>query len=87
MIYNVYAIRDALSGFMSPTLESSDALALRHFSMAVSNAQAGNLMHFRPGDFNLYRIGKYNTDDGAIIRVDPITLVASGDSIMDREEV
>lgn len=81
MIYGVYAIRDALSGFMSPTLETSDALALRHFSMAVADVRSGNLMNFRPGDFSLYFIGRYNTDDGAIVRADPITLVASGDSI------
>lgn len=82
MIFNVYSIRDALTGFMTPVLEQNDAVAMRNFSLACSKqANDSSLMRFRPADYALYRIAQFNTDDGAMIRLDPIELVCTGDSV------
>lgn len=83
MMYNVYSIRDALVGFMTPILEQNDAVAIRNFALACSKqASADSTMRFRPSDYAIYRIAQFNTDDGAMIRLDPIQLVCTGDSVV-----
>lgn len=81
MIYNVYSIRDELTGFMTPVVEHSDAVAMRNFQMACSASKRDtSLMAFRPSDYILYQIGTFDTDSGLISPVVPIVRVCSGDS-------
>lgn len=65
MIYGVYAIRDVKTGFMTPTIESNDAAAIRNFSHAVVNSDS-ILFSFAP-DFALYRIASFDSDSAAIV--------------------
>lgn len=65
MIYNVYAIRDFKTGFLSPTLEQNDAAAARNFEHAVLQSEQ-TLFFTHPEDYALYRIGEFNTDDGSL---------------------
>uniref|UniRef100_A0AAU8AYL0 Nonstructural protein n=1 Tax=Dulem virus 166 TaxID=3145643 RepID=A0AAU8AYL0_9VIRU len=76
MIYAIYAIRDAKVGFLSLTVEQNDAVALRNFEHAKLNAQS--LMFSHPGDFDLYKLGNYNTDTGEIIPLLPTPVVFDG---------
>lgn len=64
MICNIYAIRDVKAGFLSPTFESADAIAIRNFSHAVINSS--DVLKTFAGDFSLYRLGTYDTDSGVI---------------------
>lgn len=64
MICYVYAIRDAKAGFLSPTFETADAIAIRNFSHAVINST--DVLKTFAGDFSLYRLGTYDTDSGVI---------------------
>lgn len=65
MIYSIYAIRDLKVGFLSLTVEQNDAVALRNFEHAKLNAQS--LMHSHPADFELFKLGTYDTDNGSIV--------------------
>lgn len=81
MIYQVYSIRDSLSGFGPLFLHQNDAMALRDFQAGCSSIP-GELspMRFRPSDFTLYRIGVFHTDIGTFQPLSPIEVVAHGGS-------
>lgn len=67
MKYGLYAIRDAKVGFMSVTADVNDAAARRNFEHAASNSQS--LFFTHPQDYDLYKVGVYDTESGVI---DPI---------------
>ncbi|UPW41055.1 nonstructural protein [Sigmofec virus UA08Rod_5658] len=82
MIFQIYSIRDALSGFMTPVIEQNDAIAMRNFAMACDRMSSSNsLMVFRPRDFSFYRIGTFDSDSGLVVPVTPIELVCDGLSV------
>lgn len=64
MIFNMYSIKDAKTGFMTPVLEQNDAAALRNFAHAVN--QPDSIMHDCPNDFALFLVAKFDTDRGMI---------------------
>lgn len=64
MILNIYSVRDNKVGFMNPTVEGSDAIAIRNFEFAVKNSKS--LLNSHPQDFDLYKIGSFDSDSGAI---------------------
>lgn len=64
MILNMYSIKDAKTGFMTPVLEQNDAAALRNFAHAVN--QPDSIMHDCPNDFALFLVAKFDTDRGMI---------------------
>lgn len=76
MKYGIYCIRDSLVGFMTPTLDQSDASAMRNFAMALdASKRDSSLMAFKPEHFDLYKLGIFDTETGAIDLVpyrDPI---------------
>lgn len=78
MKFGVYAIRDSLAGFLTPVPEQSDAVALRNFSHAF--ASRDSVMHFRPEDFDLYKIGFYDTESGLLSSCPP-TMICAGSSV------
>lgn len=81
MIFSVYSIRDHLTGFMTPVLEQSDAVAMRNFEMSCAEMSGQrSLMTFRPSDFSLYRIATFDTDSGLFSVVSPPELVCQGGS-------
>lgn len=76
MKMNVYSIRDAHVGFMSPTLDQNDETASRNFAFAVSNNPG--VLGFRPADFDLYCIGIFESDSAAIVPLNPIRFIVNG---------
>lgn len=84
MNYNVYSIKDDLTGFMSLILEQNDVTAMRSFSMACdASKRDSSLMAFRPRDFVLYRLGSFDTFSGALnVESSPVA-VCSGNSFFE----
>lgn len=79
MKYPMYSVRDVKAGFMPPTCDQSDQSAIRGFSYSI-NGNTG-LMNFAPKDFDLYKVGEFDTDKGCIIPISPVVLVCSGGSV------
>lgn len=79
MKYNVYCVRDELVGFMTPTIDQSDAIAVRNFLMACDSVRRdSSLMAWKPSDYSLYRVAVFDSDSGSITPVSPIERVCSG---------
>lgn len=69
MIYGLYAIRDAKSGYLSVTMDTNDYTARRNFENACN--RSGSLFASHPSDFDFYRVGSFDTDSGNIEPVQP----------------
>lgn len=79
MIYGLYAIRDMSAGvFTAPTVDINDKCAIRNFEQAMSNSNG--MMHFRPSDFALYKIGDFDYESGLVIPITPIQMIMTGDN-------
>ena len=52
MKFGVYAIRDSKSGFMTPTFEPNDAVAMRNFTHAVFNSSSVLIPMLRTSPFS-----------------------------------
>lgn len=76
----VFSVRDSKVGFMPPVVDQSEASAIRNFKYAMSNHDS--LMGFAPKDFDLYLVAYFDSDSGRFSRVDPIKLVANGESLL-----
>lgn len=70
MVFDVFAIRDVKSGFLTPTIEQNGDMAIRNFHHACLNAQS--LFYTHPEDYSLYRIGTYDVETGTIEPAVPI---------------
>ena len=64
MKYSIYSIRDKHMGFTQPLLYMNDQLSIRGFANSVNNAPVGSDLGFAPGDFDLYKLGTFDTDSG-----------------------
>ena len=80
MKYNLYAIRDDKVGFMVPTSDPNDAVAVRGFSSAVKRAERD--MDERVFDMELYRVGEFDIDSGKIKPCNPPAFIVSAVSIL-----
>lgn len=76
MIFTVYAIRDVKTGFMTPTIQANDDVAVRDFTHAVVNSD-GVLNSFC-ADFSLYSLGTFDSDTGVLSPLLLPTLVVDG---------
>lgn len=64
MIYNFYAIKDLKVGYLEPKIEMNDDVAVRSFFHACSNVES--IFYTNPGDFQLWKLGSYDTDTGSL---------------------
>lgn len=80
MKYSVYSIHDALTGFLIPTFEVNDAVALRNFSFAVE--RDNSLLSSRSQDYSFYHIGYFDTDTGCLESVQPPILICRASSLV-----
>ncbi|UPW41636.1 nonstructural protein [Peromfec virus RodF8_33] len=76
MIYPLYSVQDAATGFLTPTMDSNDASALRNFRHAMIASR--DVMHTHPSDFALYRIGSFDTESGILTPLTPPALILRG---------
>lgn len=63
MHFGVYAIRDVKSGFMTPTVEVNNEVAIRNFAYAVLHNE---MFDSFASDYSFYRIGDFDTDTGTL---------------------
>lgn len=80
MILSMYAIQDLKSGFLTPTIETNDAVAKRNFEHAIQNTNT--IMFSHQEDFRLMRLATYDTETGRIIPLDLIELVCDGKDVL-----
>lgn len=86
MIYGVYAIYDSAAHvFTAPTIDISDASAVRNFQQAISNS--GSVMNFKPDDFSLYQIGTFDVETGDLEPFNPPSRLIVGSDGDYRKEV
>lgn len=76
MIYGVYSMFDSKTGFLTPTVDINDDSAIRNFAHAVSNSD-GILYSFAQ-DFQLYKIGTFDSDTAVIQQASPTVLLITG---------
>lgn len=79
MTYPVYCIRDQKVGFQPQIIvEVSDQSAIRGFSYSINGNQG--IMNYSPADFDLFKIGEFDTETGKIDSVIPVN-ICSGISV------
>lgn len=79
MILGVYSMQDRFTGFMQPTFELNDAVALRNFEHAVLNTDS--LLNSHCDDYRLTKIGLFNTETGLLEAISPPEIVADGHAV------
>ena len=86
MIYGVYAIYDSAAHvFTAPTIDISDASAVRSFKQAIANS--GSVMNFKPDDFSLYQIASFDVETGEIEPLTPPSRLIIGSDGDYRKEI
>ena len=80
MIVNVYSMRDLKSEFMAPTFSTNDAVAMRNFESAVE--QSHDVLFTHRNDFQLFRIGSFDTEKGLLIPEDLPVLICEGKDVV-----
>lgn len=85
MIYGVYSIFDSAAGvFTAPTIDISDASAVRSFQQALANS--GSIMNFKPDDFSLYQVGTFDVESGSLApMIPPSRLFVGSDGKISKE--
>lgn len=79
MKYPIYSYRDNKVGFGNPICDMNDQSAIRGFSYAVN--QNNGLMNFSPKDFDLFKLGEFDSSTGVISSLKVPVLVVSGSSV------
>lgn len=86
MIYGVYAIYDSAAHvFTAPTIDISDASAVRSFQQAIANS--GSVMNFKPDDFSLYQVGTFDVETGELEPFTPPSRLIIGSEGDYRKEI
>lgn len=63
--YPIFCVRDSKSGFEPGLLiDQNDATALRGFGYQINNPNG--IRSYSPGDYDLFKIGFFDTDSGQI---------------------
>lgn len=76
MLSPIYCIKDNKSGFLTPTVDQNDATATRNFEHALMNMNT--VLGTHPADFDLYKIGTFDTDTGVLTRLNTPELICGG---------
>lgn len=63
MIHGIYSIHDRRVGYLSPTEDDSDIVAIRNFEHSV--LRSGSLLDSHPEDFTLIRLAWFDSLNGS----------------------
>ena len=80
MVVKVYAMRDLKSEFMAPTYSTNDAVAMRNFESSIE--QSHDVLFTHRNDFQLFRIGSFDTEKGILIPEDLPVLICEGKDVV-----
>lgn len=64
MKYVICSMRDKHVGFTEPRLFVNEKVAIRGFANSINNSPVGSDLGFAPGDFDLYKLGEFDSDTG-----------------------
>ena len=78
MKLGVYCIRDSKVGWLTPTVDHNDASAARNFVHAMK--QTDSLLYSHSKDFDLWKIGTFDSEKGTLEPLFPGELVFEGAS-------
>ncbi|QCS36121.1 nonstructural protein [Capybara microvirus Cap1_SP_131] len=73
MLINLYSQRDLKTRFSEPVPDLNDDSAIRNFTFSLRNAN--DIRAFMPADFQLFRVGQFNTATGELIPCLPVLLI------------
>lgn len=82
MKFNVYCMRDEMTGFLTPTFEQNDNVAIRNFKFAMNRPDT--LLFANAKHFDLYCIGTFDTESGKIESIEP-ELIVNGLAVKESE--
>lgn len=80
MKYGLYCMRDVKGSFMAPAPDINDQTAVRNFAYAVNNNNS--VMNFAPKDFQLYKVGTFDSDTGSVECITPMVFLTDGASMI-----
>lgn len=80
MLYDIYSVRDSKTDFFPPQMHASEGDAKRSLAMTVNTP--GNMVSFAPKDFDLFRVGSFDSSSGQISPVFPVEFVCSASSLV-----
>lgn len=80
MIKGLYSVYDKMTGFMPPAAMENDEVAIRNFGYDVTSIDR-NIINANPEDFNLQKIGTFDTELGEIAPI-PIKIIADANQFM-----
>ena len=81
MKVGIYCIRDQKAAvFYEPRLFQREEVALRDFNQMVHNT--GSVIAFSPSDFDLFRVGEFDTDTGIVSGDNVIQFIVNGGSLV-----
>lgn len=78
MRLGVYCIRDIKAGWLTPNVDQNDATASRNFVHAMKNVNS--ILYTHPKDFDLFKIGEFDTETGILYGLVEHVLVMEGAS-------
>lgn len=76
MIYDLYCVKDNLVSFWPPQCEQNEQTALRNFRRMLS--EGSGMPNFAPADFDLYKVGSFDSEKGVVEKLPFLQLVATG---------
>lgn len=80
MIVSMFSVRDLQSGFNQPWIDKNDECAIRGFSYSM---KSNDIMGFRPSDFQLFKVGTFDMETGAVDSCLPKLIVKGEDVVGD----
>lgn len=80
MTVGVYSMRDLKAEFTAPTYSANDAVAIRNFESAITQSQ--DVLFTHRNDFQLFRIGSYDTESGKLTPEELPVLIADGKDVV-----
>lgn len=86
MILNLYSVYDEKTEvFFPPIYCHTDGQAIRHFKVQFANPET--LYNQFPSDYKIYRVGKFNDNDGALNGLQIPELIISGMDLVKKESL
>jgi hypothetical protein len=83
MNLKVFAVRDrATVQFGTPMFLVSDGQAIRSFGDEVNRKSADNNLNAHPEDFDLYKLGSYDTETGLFVCSVPVQILAGKQALL-----
>lgn len=68
MIINLYSLKDTKAGsFAAPIAIQNDSMAIRYLKTLVNNPTKDDNLSLYPEDFDFYKVGTIDSDNGEII--------------------